>query len=247
MLEELPLGPPVDAWGQGYRESKWVVEKLLEAADASCLHRGHFAAVRIGQICGSRNGVWKFQEWFPAMLKSSQFLGCVPTDHRARISPHCTIFRLTSFQNISWIPPEVAARAIVEILSSNITIAHLVHPRPVAFPAAIQPIAKALGLTVVSQSEWLQRLENSAAYSESIAHGRKRNPSIRLLPTLRSWMSEEGQKSSKDAFDFPRVSIQNALVGAPSLRRVDSIREDDILQWVRYWQEVGYLERPARL
>ena len=46
-------------------------------------------SVRVGQISGSAGtGAWNKAEWFPAMLKSSQFLGCLPAlDNKVRFIP----------------------------------------------------------------------------------------------------------------------------------------------------------------
>ena len=66
----------------GYGESKWVCEQLLKRAsdrvpegDASL----RTIAPRLGQITGSSgNGAWNTAEYLPAMLRSSQYIGCMP-------------------------------------------------------------------------------------------------------------------------------------------------------------------------
>jgi thioester reductase-like protein len=35
--------------------------------------------VRVGQLSGAENGAWNAKEWFPALLRSSQLLGHLPT------------------------------------------------------------------------------------------------------------------------------------------------------------------------
>lgn len=34
--------------------------------------------VRIGQLCGGRNGSWNTSEWVPSIVRSGQLLGCLP-------------------------------------------------------------------------------------------------------------------------------------------------------------------------
>lgn len=64
---------------QGYSESKWIAEKLLDAAAEKC---GVSAAIcRVGQIAGpverGLKGVWNVQEWLPSVRNDScQKFGC---------------------------------------------------------------------------------------------------------------------------------------------------------------------------
>lgn len=36
-------------------------------------------SVRVGQMTGAVSGAWNAQEWFPSLLKSSIYLGFIPT------------------------------------------------------------------------------------------------------------------------------------------------------------------------
>jgi thioester reductase-like protein len=70
-VPEVALDDPTNSIGQGYSESKWVTERLLDAAGrksgVSC------AILRIGQIAGpvegarARSGMWSRQEWVPSV------------------------------------------------------------------------------------------------------------------------------------------------------------------------------------
>jgi thioester reductase-like protein len=70
-VPEISLDDPTIAIGQGYSESKWVAERLLDAAGK---HSGVSSAIlRIGQIAGpvegarARRGIWNRQEWVPSV------------------------------------------------------------------------------------------------------------------------------------------------------------------------------------
>jgi len=68
---------PEAALGTGYSESKWVAETVLKRA--SEITGIQTTIVRVGQLCGdSVSGGWTTKEWFPALLRSSQYLGCIP-------------------------------------------------------------------------------------------------------------------------------------------------------------------------
>ena len=74
--------PPESALGSGYTQSKWVIENILLAAQEYtdlCP-----VSVRVGQITGGPSGAWNTTEWFPALLKSSQYLGCLPSLDKVR-------------------------------------------------------------------------------------------------------------------------------------------------------------------
>lgn len=64
------------AMGSGYGESKWVGEKILEAAASETGLTT--IVVRVGQISGGRNGYWHQKEWFPSLVRSSLFLRVFP-------------------------------------------------------------------------------------------------------------------------------------------------------------------------
>lgn len=65
------------AVGTGYSESKWVAERILDAAaERTALQP---AVVRFGQVCGDGNGTWNETEWFPSLVKSALTLGCLPS------------------------------------------------------------------------------------------------------------------------------------------------------------------------
>ena len=68
---------PQAALRAGYSESKWVAETLLECASETT--EIHVAIVRVGQFCGdSVSGGWTTKKWLPALLRSSQYLCCIP-------------------------------------------------------------------------------------------------------------------------------------------------------------------------
>jgi Male sterility protein len=73
---EVPINDPHVPLGQGYAESKWVSEKILDIASKHTSLRP--VVVRIGQITGGINGSWNPSEWMGAMVKSSVALGCFP-------------------------------------------------------------------------------------------------------------------------------------------------------------------------
>ena len=75
-IKEAPINPEV-AVGQGYTESKWVSERLIEFARAETSLDA--VIVRVGQLSGGLNGSWNTAEWFPSMVRSGIHLKCFPS------------------------------------------------------------------------------------------------------------------------------------------------------------------------
>lgn len=67
---------PQLAIGFGYGESKLVAERVLDRVRTSTSLP--VTVVRVGQLSGGVNGAWNTKEWFPAMIKSGQMVGCLP-------------------------------------------------------------------------------------------------------------------------------------------------------------------------
>jgi thioester reductase-like protein len=68
-VPEIALDDPASALEQGYGESKWITERLLDAAGKKS---GVSAAIwRVGQIAGpadsSKPGMWNKQEFLPSV------------------------------------------------------------------------------------------------------------------------------------------------------------------------------------
>lgn len=140
-------------------------------------------------------------------------------------------------KSLSFLPAQPAAIALVELMNSTVTIAHIVHPHPIPANTIMQYISKSLRLPIVSQSEWLHRLEASATKSD-----RKKNLAIRLLPFLQFLMNEAGQNSPNEAFNVPLVSSINAQRGAPSLICTEPLDSYEIQGWLDFWQRTGFLD-----
>ncbi|CAL1703617.1 unnamed protein product [Somion occarium] len=137
--------------GNGYAGAKYVVEHILARLDRTGALRA--TSVRIGQLSGSTTtGAWNATEWVPSLVKSSLVLGCLPT----------------RVENVSWIPVDVVASAVVEIThSSSATsdVLNIVHPQPVPWNNVFSDIAKTLGsmsgqpVQLVPYADWLAKLE----------------------------------------------------------------------------------------
>lgn len=76
IAQESPISDPTVPIGQGYTESKWVSEQILEIATKET--GLSTTIVRLGQISGNPNGYWNEKEWFPTIVKSALYVQCLP-------------------------------------------------------------------------------------------------------------------------------------------------------------------------
>ncbi|KAK7030388.1 hypothetical protein VNI00_014132 [Paramarasmius palmivorus] len=217
--EAVLLEKPVTAEmavGMGYAESKWIAEQvLLNAIQTAGLH---CQIVRLGQLCGdSRSGAWNMNEWAPAMIKSATLLGCLP------------VFDGT----ISWIPSDLAAQAILDLLDVQDTrtqpILHLRHPAPVPWSSLANFIASQLEVSLVPYAEWLKRLEESNA---------KHLVATRLLPFFQNIPIRHNQNPvGLEAFGTADMDIKVARTMCKSLTHPGYPTLGNALarKWLKKW------------
>jgi thioester reductase-like protein len=169
----------------GYGESKYVAERLVEAYSKSSGFTSSF--MRVGQIAGpvlSTAGVWNVQEWFPSMLASSKYLGLLPDS-------------LGTMDVINWIPVDVLARIIVQLLgttydgsfdaatgnNNSFLVYNLVNPKAVPWSALLNTVQASFGgpdkIRIVSLTEWTEALERSA--QDNYGFVVESNPGTKLL------------------------------------------------------------------
>ncbi|KAH8099950.1 acetyl-CoA synthetase-like protein [Cristinia sonorae] len=231
---EAPV-PPESALSNGYTQSKWVIEYLFQVAQEYTRLRP--VAVRVGQIAGGSSGAWNKTEWFPALLKSSQYLGCLPTMDRL----------------ISWIPADSMASAILDMRNSPYPILHLTHPRPVSWNTIITPISRALSLPLVPYGDWFEALRASQARTELSTDEvelMQRNPALMLLDfyanakagKLSTSVGDE-PNTSGEAMGLRTLDVSLAVEVALSLQesQLDELGEKDAEKWIEYWKGIGFL------
>ncbi|KAJ7452161.1 hypothetical protein B0H11DRAFT_1742224 [Mycena galericulata] len=210
------LADPQVAVGLGYTESKWVAEEVLKQATQETALSP--IVVRPGQLSGAANGAWNSSDWFPILLRSSQLLGHLPA-----ISGHAT-----------WFPIHHAARAIVDMRTSEDRYLHITHPQPVPMTDIMSPLSEALGLPLVPYSDWLESLE-AASSQESVASD---NPGVRLLDFFRTYREVlPGQDAMSPAY----LSSARARKAASCVSSVAPLTAHDAKAWVSHLHQVGYL------
>jgi thioester reductase-like protein len=78
-IMEVPSNDPSTAAPIGYSQSKWVVEKICEPANAIPNMSDRIRILRIGQLCGDTvTGYWNEKEGWPLLIRTGQTTGVLP-------------------------------------------------------------------------------------------------------------------------------------------------------------------------
>ncbi|CAE6460182.1 unnamed protein product [Rhizoctonia solani] len=176
-LDEEYIKRSTIAPGFGYGESKYVAERVLEAAKFAGLET---CIVRLGQLSGDRvSGSWSKTDWFPSVLASSLTIGYLPD----------------AIGSVSWVPLDVAAQALLDVCNHTAidlpSVAHIAHPQPSPWSELMKSVVEAakveLGkdLKFISFYEWNRKVTETVTLHQNIdVH--------KWLPTVKLQASVDG-------------------------------------------------------
>ncbi|KAG8763161.1 hypothetical protein FRC11_005892 [Ceratobasidium sp. 423] len=173
-LDEEYITRSTIAPGFGYGESKYVAERVLEAARIAGLET---CVVRLGQLSGDRvSGSWSKTDWFPSVLASSLTIGQLPD----------------AIGTVSWVPLDVAAHALLDVCHHTTelpSVAHIAHPQPSSWLELMTTVVRVakveLGkeLELTRFDEWNRKVaETVVLYNNTIVH--KRLPTVKLQASV---------------------------------------------------------------
>ena len=232
--------PAAAAVGSGYGESKWVAEALLNEAVARTPL--HVVIVRSGQVSGGLNGYWNSSDWFPSMIQSAPCVKCLPLTSSERVSTYslhgrilCIVLPLTLVirQTVSFVPLDVAAKAIADMRDSPTQVLHLAHPSPVAWNSLIQPTADILSVPLVYYRDWVSRLERI----DDDDNLNEPQNALRLLDFFQRTNlngSSESPSMSSEVMGLPRLSMKRTIEYLPRLGEMRGI-VGEVGKWLKYW------------
>lgn len=209
----------------GYGQSKFVAERILDAAARVA---GVPATVcRVGQIAGpsTSTGIWPKQEWFPSLVASSRYLGKLPAS-------------LGRLDIVDWIPVDILGRALVELTVSELgagrpwvpgmgaTVYHAVNPQRTIWTELVEPLSRSLSagcenMEVVSLECWLDTLRRSASEEVNLIS----NPATKILDFY------EGLQTGKKA----HLDTKETLRSSPTLASLVAVHEAWMENWVKQW------------
>ncbi|WWD02658.1 hypothetical protein V865_000698 [Kwoniella europaea PYCC6329] len=218
-ISEQPSTDPSTASPIGYSQSKWVTEQICRLASESSILKDRVHVMRVGQLCGdTKTGHWNEKEGWPLMIRTAQTTGTLPILE----------------EKPSWLPVDLAARAITDIIIDNAAenhlIYHIAHLKNIEWNTILDGLeAAGLSFQRVSPADWLNRVEASSDDPET-------NPNKQML---HMW---------KAAYGNPTVSQKEVLVDTTNARQssrtmsdLPDIDEEHIVKMVQAWKKSGFL------
>ncbi|KAK1635917.1 hypothetical protein BDP81DRAFT_450746 [Colletotrichum phormii] len=198
----------------GYAKAKFVCERLIErtAQDHPDIEA---AVIRVGQIAGSSTGYWNSAEHFVAVCASSQKLGKFP-DLRG---------------TLSWLPVDLAAEALAEILfhqEPSRAVYHLENPVRQSWEEVVRLLSEELRISsssIVPLETWLNLMETMPGPG---------NPAAGLARFLR----EDFVKMSCGLVVLDTSNSRNA---SSTMANMTSVGESSIKAYVSYWKSIKLL------
>jgi len=201
----------------GYGESKHVSERILSiASERSGVPINNF---RVGQIAGplkKNGGQWNKTEWLPCLIKSSLELGVIPA----------------SLPPIDWIPVDVLAEIMVEIVHSRIEATseenfNLVNPKVVDWFTLLGSIQDRCGgrLKVAPFHEWVEELKKVDANDVVKA---KNIPAVKIIDFF------EGLASAK-MMESLRFRTENGRRESKTMRKLTAVQKEWMEVWLDQW------------
>ncbi|EMD35545.1 hypothetical protein CERSUDRAFT_106870 [Gelatoporia subvermispora B] len=205
------ISDPKMSAGMGYGESKYVAETLLARVREETGLRT--TVVRAGQLGGDTQvGGWNPKEWVAAIVAVSQIVGCVPSRD----------------EELTWLPVDTAASALIEFSRADQPVVHLIHPRPVSWNAIFSPIAERLGLELSPYSEWIHRLRVA---DEAQVDGQQ-SSALALRDFFESSVSEAEM----------HLDTTKAVRASKTLRDIRPLGKEDAMKWLDFWVGIGHIK-----
>ncbi|KAI8958908.1 acetyl-CoA synthetase-like protein [Daldinia sp. FL1419] len=255
--EEVLPDPAELVLRQGYAQSKYIGERLLDAW--AMLGKGskrRAAVLRVGQVAGpvAAGGAWNPWEWFPSLVRSSKFVGMLPRS-------------LGTSSRIEWVPVDELSKIILEVLDEvthpededNFTdgnakprgakVYNLVNPQAVPFSDLVPALQeKGIAPKTVPLETWIEALERSSYDRKSSTQN---NPAVKLLDFYKSIVPHHGGEGVKRAIngnaknggtggskggeDDYTWRVENTLHASPTARALKPVNTEWMKLWVDRW------------
>ena len=104
--------------------------------------------------------------------------------------------------------------------------------------SVFQTVGEFLGLPMVSNKEWVQRIH---AKGRALSWQAK-SSTMKLMTILGELLVD--QESGKDSRIEPNMDCEKALQMSPSLRKAERLYTSEVVEsWISHWIEIGFLPR----
>ena len=228
----------------GYAESKYIAEQIIDYAGQKVSPGMSLAFARVGQVAGAANhsGMWNKHEWFPSMIISSVQIGALPD------------WLGFMFDSIDWIPVDLLAEIIIELAlakkqasstpatshTNNIDVYHPLNSHMTSWTVLkgilldeLSPLTKK-SMEVVPLREWIAAVRKQAESATNNNEDNtdtfhleamlRSNPAVKLIDFYEHLLAS--QYGSVSQLDFTTtLGLSKAMQDLEPLKRA----------WVRKW------------
>ena len=244
---EKPVTADTAPGPNGYSDSKYVAEQIIDHAAQMVPSGPRVAFTRVGQIAGaaSHSGLWNKDEWFPSMIISSVQIGALPDS----LGP--------TFDRIDWIPIDLLADILMELAlergqsaasctapeTHHADVYHPLNPHTTTWTELRATVAHELSsrtkrpMEVLPLRTWIAQVRNKA---ESMANSSedaddvnleaalRSNPAAKLLDFFEGLVASE--KVSSNQLDFSET-----IKRSKSMQELEPIKDEWVRKWIREW------------
>ncbi|KAJ6081901.1 NRPS-like enzyme [Penicillium canescens] len=234
----------------GYAESKYLAEVLLDYASKRLPIPLSFA--RIGQVAGAvkKTGLWNPAEWFPSLVLSSLHIGALPES----LGP--------SMGRIDWVPADLLSEVLIELVLSPfsesetrpVEVFHPLNLHPQTWTSILPTIVEEIAavtdktLAIVPLSNWIARIRQDmeakgrvkSGGSENLETLLKANPAAKLLHFYEGLDAQDKTQNPEDGL-LPRLpnvlDASHAAKKSDTLRAIPAIKGSWFAKWIAEWME----------
>ena len=248
---EKPVTADTAPGPNGYSESKYVAEQILEYAAQTAVPGPSLAYARVGQVAGAahRSGMWNKNEWFPSMIISSLHIGALPDS----LGP--------TFDRIDWVPIDLLATILVELAlqgahsattetaseAHHADVYHPLNPHATSWTALRAIVLDELRsqtkkpMEVVPLRTWIARVRKEAestagssgnAEDVDLETVLRKNPAVKLVEFYEELVASEGVSTN-------RLEFAETLKTSRAMQGLEPIKDEWVRKWIREWFAAG--------
>lgn len=223
----------------GYGEAKLVCEKIVEKVARTHSRELEAAVIRVGQIAGStKTGFWNTNEHFPAVVKASQEIAAFPKLDGVcfrRLIAFDTVAVLIVIQTLSWLPVDLAAQTISDILFTNHPIEsvyHLENPIRQSWHDCLASLAFELGM---SNANFLP----FDVWVEKVCRAPNETASEAPVKPLSDFFRADFERM---ASGMVILTTENTKKVSSTFRSLQPVDRELIAAYVNWWRGCGFLQ-----
>lgn len=227
----------------GYAESKYVAEQIIDYAAQTVSPGALLSFARVGQIAGAvtHPGLWNKNEWFPSMIISSLLIGALPDS----LGP--------MFNQVDWVPVDLIAGILVELafndrlsaatdsVTQHANVYHPLNPCKTTWTALKAIVLDELNsktktpIETVSLRKWIAKVREVASSvinngdgtdSAALEVALGTNPAAKLLDFYEDMITSE---------NVNQLETSETLKMSEMMGAMEPIRDDWVRKWIREW------------